>query len=426
MSEPGERAGAASDPIVISGLGVVAPHGVGHVALGAALRAGAGPPLEVVAAVGSRRHGPRRAALIDPAGLAPLLPPAAARRMSPPSRFAVVAARLAIADAGLDGDALDALGEGTAVFMATGFGASSYSERLLRQVFEDGPGAVSPMLFTESVANAAAAQVALQLGLQGANVTVTQRDAGCLQAVALGAREIASGRAQRALVGGVDEVSPLLHDALARFRALAADPEQGKPFDRQRCGSVMAEGAVVAVLERESVVRSRGGVVAARLCAAGSAFDPTAPPTGFGADHDALARALCRSLARAGRDAGGVSLVVTSASGSRSGDRAVAHWLRSILSATPFTTAPTPVPAAAPTVLAPKANSGDLAPIPFAAAVLACRGQAFGATPGFSLADPELGVVPHRGGPLAGHRHVLVTSLAAGGAASWLLLEAAA
>src|SRR5260370_20278763 len=126
---------------------------------------------------------------------------------------------MALAEAGLD--PLQLAGPGTAVVVSTAFGPCSFSEALLRQVLHDGPESASPYLFTESVANAPAAQIAIACGARGANVTLCQREAGPLLAVARGAAQVAAGPAQRPLVGARDQMSPLLDAMLDRLRAPA-------------------------------------------------------------------------------------------------------------------------------------------------------------------------------------------------------------
>ncbi len=102
--------------------------------------------------------------------------------MSPPSKLAVAAARMALRCAGLPGKDE----AGTATVIATAFGPSSYTEALLKQILLEGPEAASPSLFTESVANAPAAQIAIACKARGPSVTVCQREAGPL--LALGQR----------------------------------------------------------------------------------------------------------------------------------------------------------------------------------------------------------------------------------------------
>jgi 3-oxoacyl-[acyl-carrier-protein] synthase II len=410
--------------VVITALGTAGAWGGGTAGLAQALGAGAPPPATLMdAACLCRRPGGARRALLTPAAaLAPWLPAAEARRMSQQSRLAVAAARMAVAESGLPAARL--AGPGTAVVMATAFGPSSVCDALLRQILLEGPESASPYLFTESVANAPAAQVAIALGARGANLTLCQREAGALLAVARGAAEVAAGRAERALVGAVDEISPLLHALLDRFGALArpeqaAAAEVARPFDRRRNGVLAADGATVLLLEREEAAERGGRQPLARVRGWGSAFDPAAPPTGWSSGGGGLlGRALRRMLVRAGAapgSAGVVDRVVSGAAGSRAGDRLEALVLRAAWGE-----------AQLPPVLAPKAVTGEygggfLATVVLAAAGL--PGAASGPAAGFAEPDPELGVSPHDGSPLPPPRSLLASSLAAGGAASWLLLD---
>ncbi len=404
--------------VVITGLGTVGSHGAGRGALAAALLAGDPALAEVDRSAGYHRPGGARlAALARGVPLAPWLSPAEARRMSPPSKLAVAAARMALADAGVACQAEDAEPEpaATAVVLATAFGPSSFTEGILKQLFLDSPESVSPYLFTESVANAAAAQVGIACRARGANVTITQREAGPLLALGRGAAEVASGRARRVLAGAVEEVTPLLHAVLDRFGALAraegGRPERARPFDRRRNGYVAAEGATVVVLERAGEAARRGALPLARVLGWGGGFDPSAPAHGWGAGEAALAGSLGRCLARAGVAAEAIDRVVSGASGTRGGDRLEARTLRSLWGETPL-----------PPVLAPKGTTGEHGGAFLGAAVLAAAGEPIGPAAGFTEADPELGVTPAGGCSLPPPRLTLVTSLAAGGAAAWLLL----
>jgi 3-oxoacyl-[acyl-carrier-protein] synthase II len=332
--------------------------------------------------------------------------------MSPPSKLGVAAARMAAADAGL---ADDVGGPRTAVVLSTAFGAVHFTERMMRSVLLEGPETASPFLFTESVANAAAAQIAIASQAQGPNLTVVQREAGVLIAAGRGAAEVAAGRSDRALVGAVEEMPPLLHSLLDRFEALSRPDAQGeaaRPFDRRRNGFVAAEGAVVLVLEAEDRARARGARVYARIRGSGAAFDPTASRIGWGRGHEGLARALRAVLARVGLMPSNVRRIVSGASGSVAGDRLEARTLRSAWGGD-----------ALPPIVAPKGVTGEYGGGFLAAAVLASSARELGPTGGFEEPDPDLGVVPHRGGALPPAAVSLVTSLSSGGAASWLVLE---
>src|SRR6185436_17348563 len=156
--------------------------------------------------------------------------------------------------------------------------------------------------------------------------------------------EVASGKAARALAGAVEEMTPLLHALLDRFGALARPGADGaelaRPFDRRRDGFLAAEGATLVHLETEESALARGARPLARVLAWGSAFDPTAPRTGWGTGAGRLARSPLRP------------------------------------------------------VLVPKATVGEYGGGFLGAAVLAAGGAPFGPTPGFAEPDPELGIIP--------------------------------
>ncbi|MCB1036166.1 MAG: beta-ketoacyl synthase chain length factor [Acidobacteria bacterium] len=411
----------SSSSVVITGLGAVCAHGCGREAVARALAGGEPRLMEVDRSPGFHREmgslqlaGSRLASLVQGVDLKEWLSPMAARRMSPPSKMAVAAAKMAVAEAALEGEALHP----AAVYVSTNFGPSTYSEKILEQVFHEGPEAVSPMLFTESVANAPAAQIALAFRAVGPNVTVTQREAGAVLALAGAAREVARGRVPTAVVAAVDEVSTVLHATLDRLKALATPEADGRevarPFDRRRTGFLLSEGASALVLETEESARARGARPLARLRFFASGFDPGSSRVSWSADGRVLADPLKRRLEEAGLDPAAIDRVVCGASGSVAGDRLEAAVLKRLFGEQPL-----------PPLLAPKAVFGEYGIGPLVPAVLATLGEPFGPTPGFEEEDPSLGVRPHDGRPLAVPERVLVSSLASGGAAAWAVLEPA-
>ncbi|MEM1203866.1 MAG: beta-ketoacyl synthase N-terminal-like domain-containing protein [Acidobacteriota bacterium] len=401
-----------TEAVAITGWGPVGPEGCGKGALAKHWAEGGPRPVEVDRGGGyHRRRGARLAARVDPTSLGEWLSSREGRRMSPPSRFAVAAARLALDDAGLGDDP----GPDTAVITATSYGPSTFTESLLRQIFHEAPTAASPALFTESVANASAAQVALRLGARGPNVTITQRQAGPLLALAKGAREVASGRASRALVVAVDEAEPLLHAILDRFGALAGSrggEEVARPFDLRRRGFLVSEGATACVLEPASAALERGGRVVGTIRAGLSAFDPSSPPAGWGLDPEHLAAGLAAGLARHGLGPADLSGWVSGACGSVAGDRLEAACGRLLWGAD-----------GVPSPVVPKAYGGEHGGALLSGALLALEGWDLAPTPGFAEADPELGPVPFAGGAVPTAGRWLVSSMAVGGAAAWAVLD---
>lgn len=398
-------------PLVITGLGTVNAVGCGRETTAAALRDGTGVWSEIGRFGGyHRQSGARLAGLASGYDLSAWLSGREARRMSLSSKYAVVAARMAMAEAGLElGDDSDGLP--TAMMFSNALGPSSTTERILTQIEEQGPLAVSPALFTESVSNAPAAQVALACRAQGANVTVTQREAGPLIALSLAAAELFRGRAARVVVATVDEVTPLMHTVLDRFRALAAADEYGdetpRPFDRRRNGFLVAEGSTALMVEKAETAERRGARVLAQLIDYASAFDPSAVATGWGEDPAMLTPALTRLI---GEQGGDIEAIISGASGSRSGDRLEARLLAAVWSTQSL-----------PPILTPKAVLGEYGGAQLAAAILALAAEPFGSPPDAFEPDPGLGVEPHAGGGLSPST-VLISSLATGGAAAWALL----
>lgn len=406
---------AATPTVVITGVGTLGGHGVGLPALTQALASGAPHQTAVdTTANYHRRHGARQRGSCAALDLSAWLSPQQARRMSDLSQFAVVAARMALLDAGIE----HLRGDRTAVAIATAFGPGGFTEQLARQILEKGGKAASPFLFTDCVANAAAGQIGIEFGAKGPNTTICQREAGPLLALAQGVDDIASGRADRCLAGAVDEMKPLVHALLDRFRALArplADGELARPFDRRRNGAFAGEGATVLLLEREDLARARGARILARCGRTVRAFDPTASRAGFGRGGAQLAATL---RARAAGELAEVGAVVSGAAGTRTGDALEAAVLRAALLP--------PARPLLPPIVAPKAVHGEYGGGTLAAGLLALQGATFRRPVGCRTPDPALGVALHDGPLTAGAlppHSILLTGLAAGGAAAFTFLH---
>ncbi|MEO6596187.1 MAG: beta-ketoacyl synthase N-terminal-like domain-containing protein [Planctomycetota bacterium] len=393
--------------VVITGVGCLGPFGIGMADLATALQRGEALTKPIDRTAGYHRaNSATEFAACGPLDLSPWLSPQAARRMSNLSQYAVAAARMALQHAGLG----DVRGERTAISLATAFGPGAFTEQLARQILEKGGKAASPFLFTDCVANAAAGQVAIDLGARGANSTICQREAGPLLALIQGAEDVARARADICLAGAVDEMSSLSHAILDRFRALVRPAPHGelpRPFDRRRTGMLAGEGATIVVLEAADAARARGARVLARNGPSVRAFEPTEGRASFGRDAHGLAATLGE---RIGDALSSVDAVVSTASGARQADALEAGILRQALRH-------------GPPVLVPKAVHGEYGGGTIAAALLALHGSEFARPPACSEPDPALGITPF-GGHMKAQR-VLCSALAAGGAAAWTMLEAA-
>lgn len=409
----------SSSGVVVTGAGAVSAFGLGTGPIAAALAAGvpAATPIDRLPELPPRPgDGPAMVARVATSDFGEWLSPREARRMSPPSRWAVVACRQAVAEAGLA--VPPAVDPAMGLVLANAYGAPSVTQSLLDQLIADGPEGMSPFHFMESVANAPAGQAAIHCRAGGPNHTLCQREAGALAVLGRAAGELAAGRAERVLAGAVEEITPLLVSALERFRAVHP---VARPFDRRRGGYVPAEGATVLLLEDEAAARRRGALPRARLTAWGGLFDATAPAVGWGTGGAALAAGLRRGLARFDLAPEDVDCVVSGASGSRGGDRLEAAVLGHLFG---DRRRPTGGRSQRLPVLAPKGVTGEYSGVWLAALLAVLDGAPFGATAGFSVPDPELGLVPHDGSPLPPVRRLLATCFSAGGAGAWVILEA--
>ena len=202
--------------------------------------------------------------------------PALLRRMDRFSQMVVTACRTALADAALALTAAEA--EEAGVVVGTAFGNLVESEEFLRGLFAKGPARTNPLTFPNSVLNAAAGYVAIDLNIRGPNLTVCRGEASGEAALAVAYDTIVTGQAGVLLAGGGDEIAPILFHVYKELGVLspasarpprgavdAGVPEWSSPFDRRRNGFVMGEGAAMLVLERADRAAARGAPVYAEL-----------------------------------------------------------------------------------------------------------------------------------------------------------------
>ncbi|MGM0619244.1 MAG: beta-ketoacyl-[acyl-carrier-protein] synthase family protein [Actinomycetota bacterium] len=227
----------------------------------------------------------------------------AVRRLDRFTHLAVIAAREAIADAGLseEGDEritrVDA--DRTGILMGSGIGgAETWAEEYPRYL-DKGPGRVSPMFVPKMLSNTAAGTIAIRSGARGPNMTVNTACAAGASAIHLGRDLLRSGAADVVLAGGVEAgVTGLSVSAFAQMGALTKNPDPAtasRPFDVARDGFVIGEGAAVLVLETAEHAAARGASALAVVAGAGASADAhhaTAPPDDGGGARLAMQRAL--------------------------------------------------------------------------------------------------------------------------------------
>ena len=291
-----------SSRIPITGVGVIAPGAIGVDAFRALLASGGTAVLDVdrFDTTGLTAH---RAALVRDFKPRDFIPPMKMRRMNALSRLGVAAAKLAIDDCG------GPIGANAGVAMGTAFGPVQTSVEYLQEYVEKGAALAPPQLFAESVANAPGSHIAIEWGLRGFNVTITQRESSALSAAMYAASQILKGTVDGALIGGVEEANEMLFSVLDRLGALA---DEARPFAPDRSGIVLGEGG--AVLVAAAGTRKPYGW----LSGFGVGRDTTAAVSDWGTDHAAVVRAMRGAMEDA--EVGAVDAVFVSANGSRRGD----------------------------------------------------------------------------------------------------------
>lgn len=214
----------------------------------------------------------------------------AARRLDRFVQLAIVAAREAVADAGLDPETWD--GARVGVVLGCGMGGASTWEEQHRRMLDHGPGRVSAMLIPMLVPNMVAGQVAMEFGAMGPNLVTATACASATTAIGVARDLLRSGACDVVLTGGSEAgLTPLSIAGFAQMGALSGrndDPASAsRPFDTDRDGFVAAEASGILVLERPEDARARGARVRAHVAGYGAsadAFHITAPdPDGNGA-----------------------------------------------------------------------------------------------------------------------------------------------
>ncbi len=280
--------------VVVSGVGVVAPNGVGKDAFWEACRdgvSGIGP----IRSFDASNHPIRVAGEVPDFDLEQFLPEKhrkSAKVMGRAARFGVGAAGLAVRDSGLELGAEDP--ERMGVVMGAGLIPMELGElapMLARACQEDGgfdetrlpePGRpdspLFPLWLLKYLPNMAAAHISMAFNCQGPNNTVVTACVAGTQAVGEAFRLIQRGDADVMLAGGADSrIDPLLLLAYAALGTLSRsklpEAERSRPFDRLRDGFVISEGAAVLVLEEYERAKARNALIYAEVCGFGSSFD---------------------------------------------------------------------------------------------------------------------------------------------------------
>ncbi|MBE7030876.1 MAG: beta-ketoacyl-[acyl-carrier-protein] synthase II [Ruminococcaceae bacterium] len=224
-----------------------------------------------------------------------------ARRMDRYTHYAVAAAKMAVEHSGLNLDEVDK--ERMGVILGSGVGGLETLEAQQRTLLEKGPGRISPFFIPMMISNMGAAQVAIMTGAKAINESVVTACASGTNAVGDAFHVIRRGMADIMISGGAEAViTPLALAGFCSMKALSTveDPEKAcRPFDVNRDGFVMGEGAGILVMEELEHAKKRGATIYAEVVGYGATDDAhhiTAPAP----DGEGGARAMAQAIADAG------------------------------------------------------------------------------------------------------------------------------
>ena len=264
------------------------------------------------------------------------LEPKDARKMDTFIHYGMAAGIQAIRDAGLE--VTDANAERIGVAIGAGIGGLQGIEHAYGTYLQhQSPRRISPFFVPSSIINMIAGNLSIRFGLKGPNLALVSACTTATHNIGVAARTIAYGDADVMVAGGAEmATTPTSVGGFCSARALSTrndDPERAsRPWDKDRDGFVLADGAGVVVLEALEHAQARGARIYCELAGfgmSGDAYHMTAPPT----DGDGAARCMAAALRDAGLGPDGIDYVNAHGTSTEAGDRAETVAIRTVFGA---------------------------------------------------------------------------------------------
>ena len=323
--------------VVVTGVGLLTPLGLGTEATWEAARAGKSGIGRITqfdaSAFSCRIAGEVKG--FDPAAY---IEKKEIKKMGRFIQFAIAAAEWALADSQLRITPENA--ERVGVYIGSGIGGFEVIEREHRTLLEQGPRRISPFFIPATIVNLASGQVSMRSGAQGPNSATATACTTSAHSIGDSFRIIARGDADAMICGGTEAcITPLGIGGFAAMRALSTrnhEPERAsRPWDRDRDGFVVGEGAGILLLEELEAARQRGAHILAEIVGYGmssDAYHVTAPPD----DGGGAFRVMRNSLRDAGIEPNQVDYINAHGTSTEVGDRA-----ETVASSAPSASTPT-------------------------------------------------------------------------------------
>jgi 3-oxoacyl-[acyl-carrier-protein] synthase II len=396
--------------VVVTGVGVISPHGSDPDTLFARLMKGESAIRQLSFDAAKPYSNIAATAEFDPAQQLP--PQQRLDNLDPVSRFSIAAASAAVADAGIE--FTDDLRRRSGVSFGTGMGSALALEETFTQVLMRDPDRVRPLTVLKVMNNASAGHIAIQHGLSGPDLTYSCACSSSAVAIGEAFRQIRHGYADVMIAGGAE--APLTFTLFKSWDAMhvlaPADPSDPssscRPFAKNRRGLVLGEGAAMVVLEERYAALHRGATIYAELVGYGSSNENThiTKPSVEGQAH-----AMKIALADGGLSPADVDYVNAHGTATMLNDAIETRALKKVFGDDAYR-----IP-----VSSTKSMHGHLlggaGALEFVIALLAIRNKAVPPTANLELADPEcdLDYVPGHGRTGQDIRCVMSNSFAFGG-----------
>ena len=268
--------------VVITGMGVVSPIGTGLQKFWDGLLTGANG-VDFVTSFDITNYSSKMAAEVKDFNCEEFIDKKDAKRMDRFTQFGVAAAKMALKDSGINLDSVDR--DMLGVILGSGIGGIQTLEAQLDVLKAKGPNRVSPLLVPMMIGNMAAGQIAIQLGARGVNYTTVTACASANHAIGEAFETIKRGAQNIMFTGGAEAaITPLTYAGFSSLRAFSQRNDDVKtasrPFNKDRDGFVIGEGAGVIMVEELEHARARGAKIYAEIVGYGAtcdAFHITAP-----------------------------------------------------------------------------------------------------------------------------------------------------
>jgi len=302
--------------VVVTGIGMVTPLGIGKEEFGRRLFAG-DCAIDTIKTFDTGSFPSHLGAEVTNFTPRDFISVKNLRRMDKIALMTAASARLALEDAGIQItlENRDRVG----IILGTAFGATDVTLQFAGTLLTEGPTLVNPILVPNTVMNAPAGHTSIELGFRGINTTVTHFAVSAETAIAYAAAEIRRGTADFVLTGGVDILSKFYYEALTKFHSLSpqnGEPEACRPFDMDRNGAIAGEGCGIIFLESWQSARDRGRQPYCEIKGTGMGSSPTTP-TGWPENTDGIKRTMSRALKNAGTPISDIQAISAAANGSK-------------------------------------------------------------------------------------------------------------